>query len=131
MGGERVLVVEEDVDLRDVLVESLACEGLDVVAAELDQLPRGAFGVVVTDVPFWPYESSGTRRWIDQLRARYGGARVVLCTAQRRVHGEPDRLGADAIIDMPFDIGELLARVADLLDAHMGPGALSSVARAV
>lgn len=112
---DSILVVEEDEDVRAVLVESLASEGHDVVASEFGPLPRGVFGVVVTDVPNWPYRSDETRRWVRYLRQRYDGARIVLCTAQRFVHREPDELGADAIVDMPFDLTDLFARVTGLL----------------
>ena len=131
MDRRRVLVVEDDDDLRDVLVESLSSEGHAVVPAAPSALPRGPFGVVLTDVPFWPYEAVGTRRWIGELRSLYADARVILCTPQRCVHREPDGLGADAIIDMPFDLGELLARVASSLDTRLAQRGALGVGGAV
>lgn len=110
-----ILVVEEDEDVRAVLAESLSDDGHDVVASEFGRLPQGQFSVVITDVPSCPYRSKETRRWVDDLRVRYSGARIVLCTAQRFVHQEPDKLGADVIVDMPFDLAELFARVRELL----------------
>ncbi len=119
--ADSILVVEDDEDVRAVLVESLASEGHSVIASDFGPLPRGAFDVVLTDVPVWPYRSDQTRRWIDYLRQRYDGARIILCTAQRFVHREPDGLGADDILDKPFDLGDLFIRVAELV--RMGPSA--------
>lgn len=112
---ERVLILEDDEDVRAVLVESLGDEGHEVTASDFGPLPDGAFGVVVTDVPSWPYRSEESRRWIRDLRDRYRGARIILCTAQRAVHRESDRLGADVIVDKPFDLADLFARVAYLV----------------
>jgi DNA-binding response OmpR family regulator len=113
--GKRVLIVEQDEDVRAVLAESLGAEGHRVTATDFGPLPAGAFGVVVTDVPSWPYRSEDARRWIRQLRDRYRGARIILCTAQRAVHREPDALGADLIVDKPFDLWALFADVACLV----------------
>lgn len=113
--ADAILVVEDDEDVRAVLVETLVSEGHDVTASDFGPLPDHDFDVVVTDVPTWPYESDETRRWIRYLRQRYAGVRIILCTAQRFVHREADRLGADLILDQPFDLNDLFARVADLL----------------
>lgn len=118
---DQILVVEEDEDVRAVLVQSLEDDGHEVVASEFGPLPRGQFAVVVTDVPSCPYRSTEARRWVGELRERYGGARILLCTAQRFVHREPDKLGADAIVDKPFDLGDLFARVSDLLGGSRTP----------
>ena len=112
---DQILVLEEDEDVRAVLAQSLEDEGLQVVASEFGPLPAGRFAVIVTDVPCCPYRSGATRRWVGILRDRYAGAKILLCTAQRYVHREPDDLGADAIVDMPFDLAELFARVRELL----------------
>jgi CheY-like chemotaxis protein len=117
---DSILVVEDDEDVRAVLADCLGDEGHTVTASEVGPLPRGEFDVVVTDIPYWPYESDGTRRWIGHLRQRYAGARIILCTAQRVVHREPDQLGADVIVDMPFDLSDLFARVADLIRRPVG-----------
>lgn len=113
--AERVLIVEDDEDVRAVLAESLGNEGHAVTASDFGPLPDGVFAVVVTDVPSWPYRSEEARRWIGQLRERYRGARIILCTAQRVVHRESDGLGADLIVDKPFDLGTLFAQVASLV----------------
>ena len=114
---DQILVVEEDEDVRAVLVQSLEDEGHNVVASEFGPLPRGRFGLVVTDVPSYPYRSGETRRWVGFLRERYAGSRILLCTAQRLVHAEPDNLGADAIMDMPFELTDLFTCVRELLGA--------------
>lgn len=125
-----ILVIEDDSDVRAILVETLADEGHDVRACEIDELPRGRFSLVLTDFPFWPYDAERARRWIRQLRARYANARILLCTAQRVVHRESDGLGADVILDKPFDLSDLFARVSGLVGEPGRAGAGAALAAA-
>ncbi len=113
-GSRAILVVDDDEDIRAVLHESLAAEGHAVVASDFGALPLGPFSIVLTDMPRWPYDAEDGRRWVRYLRQRYESARIMLCTAQHLVHRESDSLGADEIVDKPFDLADLFERVANL-----------------
>ena len=109
-----VLVVEDDVVLRDVLARALREEGLTVVTAVDGQTAlasaRADMAVVVLDIGL---PDADGRDVCLALRARGITAPVLFLTARDAVH---DRLagfaaGGDDYLSKPFDLGELLARV--------------------
>lgn len=122
MPAKRVLVVEDDASIRDLLTLVLQDEGLDV-----QQAADGAQGlhlaqtthpdVVVLDAMM---PGLGGPEIVDRLRRADGTWPFALLV----LTGSPDhaghlraQLGHHAVMDKPFDIAALAARVRHLADA--------------
>lgn len=112
-----VLVLDDDREVVDLLSAILhdaghrpvAATGLDEVARDLQP------DLVITDlVPLSSYSADAAREWVSALRGRYR-APVIVLTGHSAAADEPDRLGADELIEKPFDVDALVARVAALL----------------
>ena len=133
----RLLVVEDDHDLRSVLVRGLAEEGFDVhgvadAASAMATIDDGLDGYVV-DVGL---PDADGRDLCQALRARGSRAPVLFLTARDAV---TDRLagfsaGGDDYLTKPFHFDELVARLRALLrrsgadpSAEIGPLRLDPV----
>src|SRR5919198_349157 len=112
----RVLVVEDDADVREVMADALAADGHEVVVASdgraaLDELAGRPFDLVLLDVALGPGPDG-----VDvcrRLRAAGDDAHVVAVTAR---DGEADivlalEAGADDYVTKPGGIAQLRSRV--------------------
>ena len=124
-----VLLVEDDEDLRDVLVRSLCAEGFSVSACAtghqfVTMAIAGAPELLVIDVGL---PDADGRDVCQALRARGITSPVLFLTAKDAL---PDRLsgfnaGGDDYLTKPFDIEELAVRLHALL-RRAGSGAQHS-----
>jgi two-component system, NtrC family, nitrogen regulation response regulator GlnG len=116
MTRHRALLLEDDVALRDLLVEALGGEGFDVCACDsfeqvLDAAAKGAADVVVAD--FW----GGSQRTLpdsdrEEIRELCSYLPVVLLTGRTwAADTSAEELGARALIRKPFDLDYLLKTV--------------------
>ncbi len=111
----RILLVEDDAELREVIASGFAEEDIDVVEAATVRDARmraalGSFDVIVLDVML----PGGTGFELCRyLRERGETAPILMLTARTavddRVHGLES--GADDYLTKPFAFRELLARV--------------------
>lgn len=116
----RVLLVEDDVSLRDTLVEVLADEGHEVRSAPngaiaLLQLRGWDADVIVLDImtPVMDAFEFRRRQIIENVAA---DARILILSAGRELQRAADRIGADAWLPKPFrllDVIETVERLAD------------------
>ncbi|MCD5315158.1 response regulator transcription factor [Kineosporia babensis] len=116
---DRILVVDDDPGIRDLLGSALEFSGFRVtavadVAEALRQIPDGEFDALVLDVML-----PGTDGFdlVQLLRSRGEQVPVLLLTArdavEDRVRGL--RLGADDYVTKPFSVVEVAARLEALL----------------
>jgi two-component system response regulator MprA len=115
----RLLIVEDDAGLRDVLVRSLSAEGFDVTAVAsghefIAVAVEDHADVLVIDIGL---PDADGRDVCQALRARGVSSPTLFLTARDAL---PDRLsgfsvGGDDYITKPFDIAELSARIRALL----------------
>jgi two-component system response regulator MprA len=117
--GGRVLVVDDDPDVRDAVETALELEGHRVTTAAdglaaLKRLSQAGFDALVLDVLMPNLDGFEVCR---RLRAAGNRTPILLLTAR---DSEEDTirgldLGADDYLVKPFGLGELLARVRALL----------------
>jgi len=115
----RVLVVDDDRRLRDMLRRALSSAGYDVDTAEdgghaLAAISGRAFDLVVLDVLMPGVDGFGVAR---RLRQRGDPTPVLMLTAKDSIGDRVAGLdaGADDYLVKPFSIDELLARVRALM----------------
>lgn len=119
----RVLVVDDEPDVRDTLADYLGTHGYEVVEADCGNAMRKALeagvpDVVLLDVGLPGEDGLSLARY---LREHYDVAIVMVTGAGEVV----DRIvglevGADDYISKPFDLRELLARVKSVLRRYRG-----------
>jgi DNA-binding response OmpR family regulator len=132
--AHRVLVVEDEANIRNLLADMLRFEGYDVATAQnglhamalLDGRPSD---VILLDL-MMPLMDGFTFRGKQLLSARLADIPVIVLSAKFLVDGELERLRPFAWLAKPFDIGLLLRAVASACDdgpvhaaATPGPGA--------
>lgn len=124
----RVLVVDDEPDVRDTLADYLGTHGYEVVEADCGDAMRKALDagvpdVVLLDVGLPGEDGLSLARY---LREHYDVAIVMVTGAGEVV----DRIvglevGADDYISKPFDLRELLARVKSVLRRYRGDSSRS------
>lgn len=119
MEASKVLVVEDDPDVRAALSRALSFEGYDVAVAEdggrgLEAVRLDPPDVIVLDVMMPFVDGLETCR---RLRARGDETPILMLTALGDVSDRVDGLdaGADDYLTKPFALEELLARIRALL----------------
>ena len=116
MTRRRALLLEDDVALRDLLVEAFAGEGYDVQSANsFDEVreaaARAEADVVIAD--FW----GGSQRTLpqsdrDDIRELCSYLPLILLTGRTwAADTSAEELGAHALIRKPFDLDDLLQTV--------------------
>jgi CheY-like chemotaxis protein len=132
--GQRVLLAEDDKELRELIALSLRNDGFEVIEVGdglalldrvgnslLDMLELEAIDLIVSDVrmPGW----SGLEV-LAGLNSAGCHTPVVLITAfgDPEVHAAGKRLGAAAVLNKPFSLNELASLAARLLDPKSPAG---------
>jgi DNA-binding response OmpR family regulator len=103
---EKAVIIVRDADERDLLVEVLDEVNLEAIAETV--IPSGVIdpSVVLTDLG--PrYDPTKARAAVRRLRERWPQAPIILLTSHRAAADEPDQLGADALVQKPFDLEDL------------------------
>jgi two-component system OmpR family response regulator len=113
--GERLLVVDDDPDVRVSLERALRCAGYAVTTAvhgadALDALARAPVDLIVLDVLMPMVDGFDACR---RLRARGDATPILVLTARDAVDDRVAGLdaGADDYLVKPFSFSELLARL--------------------
>ncbi|HEV3311888.1 MAG TPA: response regulator [Chloroflexota bacterium] len=117
-GGTRILVVDDNPGIRELLhsalvgegyTVTLAADGFDALECVESTMPR----VVILDLMMPRMDGYGFARELE-ARGLRGNMRVLVLTAGRRGNTQFVDLGADAYFDKPFDIVDFLREVAVL-----------------
>jgi two-component system, OmpR family, response regulator MprA len=123
--NRRVLVVDDDPDVRDSLVRALRYAGYTVTTAvhgadALDSLARAPVDLIVLDVLMPMVDGFDACR---RLRQRGDATPVLVLTARDAIDDRVTGLeaGADDYLVKPFALRELLARIRALLRRSQAP----------
>ena len=115
----RLLVVEDNTELRRLLTKGLQAESFDVdfaATAEqaLEALSCTRYAAVVLDLGLPDRDGGSVLR---EMRARKDSTPVLVLTARSGVEDRVAglQIGADDYLAKPFDFGELVARLRSLL----------------
>ena len=113
VSGRRVLVVDDDPDIRELLVSVLADDGYEAASARdgrdaLDVLDRWPADVIVLDLMMpvmdgWTFAARMKEKWTIP---------IVVLSAATEVRKHAAQLGAADVIPKPFDIETLLPCIA-------------------
>jgi DNA-binding NtrC family response regulator len=111
----KILVVDDDTAMREMMALSLTKEGFEVVAAEssaqaFDSVGKHRFDVIVTDI----YLGDGTGlELLEHCRSLCPGAHVILVTAHGTIEtaAAARQLGVFDYLAKPFQIEMLVTRV--------------------
>ncbi len=116
MSGPRILVVDDDPDIRGLLVSVLSDDGYEALSAAngseaLDVLERWPADVIVLDL-MMPVMDGWT--FAARMREKKLRIPIVVLSAATDVKRHAQRLGVADVIAKPFDIDTLLPRIARL-----------------
>lgn len=116
--SKRVLVVEDDADLRNLLTSILEGEGYEVEAAHdgcdaLRRLDHRVPDLIVLDLMMPRLDGAAFVAELERMGLRPGVPILVLSAAER-AEEEARRIGAEAYIGKPFELLGLLGEVARL-----------------
>ena len=113
VSGRRVLVVDDDPDIRELLVSVLSDDGYEAASARdgrdaLEILDRWPADVIVLDLMMpvmdgWTFAARMKEKWTIP---------IVVLSAATEVRKHADQLGAADVIPKPFDIETLLPMIA-------------------
>jgi len=126
----RVLLAEDDSELRSLIAQALRSDGYQVIevadgGALVDHLADAVaadgsldgYDLVVSDVRMPGFTAIDV---LSAMRPFLARTPVVLITAfgDPRTHERARKLGASAVIDKPFDLDELRVALRELLRRH-------------
>ena len=118
--GERILVVDDDDSIRDMIEIVLAAEGYAVRtaahgAAALELVEESPPRLILLDMRMPVLDGWGFARAYRQRPGPH--APIVVLTAARDAAARAAEIQADGYLGKPFNLGELL----DLVDQHARP----------
>src|SRR5258708_4777622 len=112
----KILVVEDDADLREMLCAFLQGRGYPTVAASngqealsrLDDVPD--LSLILLDL-MMPVMSGWQFRALQRAHQRYGTLPVIALTAHHQANRESEWLGIDGVLAKPFSLDDMLTVV--------------------
>ena len=118
---KRVLVVEDDTDTRRMLVAAIAEDGMEAIPAlDGQHALRSALAVqpnaIVLDLGLPTADGAEFARAYH--RHRHADAPIVVVSARRDADAIGKRIGADAVLHKPLDLGLFLDRLKATMRAH-------------
>lgn len=121
MSRARVLVVDDDEDIRQVLSMVLVQGGYDVSAAgdgkeALDLLERQPVDLVLLDMKMPVMDGWAFAKELRRRRAT--PPPIVSVTAAGDARKWAEEIGADGVVAKPFDLDELLELIRRTVKAH-------------
>ena len=119
VAGKRVLVVDDDPDIRELLFTALEDEGFEVVPAGNGQEALAIIETFRPDVIVLDLMMPVMDGWqfAAELRARDEDIPIVLLSAARDLATHAKALSAAEIIEKPFDLSDLLPKIARVASA--------------
>ncbi|HEV3471630.1 MAG TPA: response regulator [Actinomycetota bacterium] len=119
----RILIADDDPDIRQLVIYTLADEGHEVAVAKdgkeaIDHFATGPPDLLILDIMMPELDGYGVLRELGEQDTR-GDAKILVLTAKGSEHDWKlgYDLGADRYITKPFDPEELITTANELLSA--------------
>ena len=114
-----MLVVDDDPDIRELLSSALGDEGFEVAPAANGEEALAVISTFRPDVIVLDLMMPVMDGWqfATELRARDEDIPIVLLSAARDLRMHAKNLSAAEIIEKPFDLSELLPKIAKVASA--------------
>ncbi|MBN2011211.1 response regulator [candidate division KSB1 bacterium] len=119
----RILVIDDDMEIRDMITSLLERADYDVIAAEngkegMKQFSSKPTDLVITDIVMPEKEGIET---IQELRGKYPNVKIIAISGGGRISANDwlklaQAFGADIILSKPFRPNELLEAISSLLN---------------
>lgn len=117
--GSRVLVVEDEENVRTLLTDAFRAEGHNVVEAAtgtqaLERLDQGKFDLMICDLGLPELSGLHVARWVKEFRPELP---VIIATGYAEMIADEDYQHAriDDVIRKPFSLAEVLGRANSVL----------------
>jgi two-component system, chemotaxis family, chemotaxis protein CheY len=119
VAGKRILVVDDDPDIRELLFSALEDEGFEVVPAANGHEALATIRTFRPDVIVLDLMMPVMDGWqfAKELREREEDIPIVLLSAARDLRAHAKTLSAAEIIEKPFDLSELVPKIARVASA--------------
>ena len=113
VAGKRIMVVDDDPDLRELLFTALADEGFEVVPAANGEEALGLLRTFRPDVIVLDLMMPVMDGWqfANELKARDEDIPIVLLSAARDLKNHAREMNAADVIEKPFDLSELIPKI--------------------
>ena len=121
--GRKVLVVDDDADIRKVVTQALEDEGYDVRGAADGREALASVRTLQPDLIMLDVRMPGVDGWqvLDELRSAAGEQTpVVVMTAEYTGQDRALQSGAQGYLAKPFELGELISCVDLHSQIHLG-----------
>lgn len=118
MSADKILVIEDDPMMRELVVATLLDAGLAATASLAEDRTGSVPALLVVDLG--EPKTGGADR-LRALRARYSNARIVAISGRFRFNAATAasvarQLGADRVLAKPLDCRALVANVRELMN---------------
>lgn len=120
----KILIVDDNVSLLDMLTEFLTDNGYDVVSCDSGVEALIKFNEVMPDIVLTDVVMPGFDgiELLLKLRTINPGVRVIVMSGGNRGHADTylhmaDKLGANAVLNKPFELPDLLTQITKLESA--------------
>jgi DNA-binding response OmpR family regulator len=122
--GKRVLVVDDDEDMQDLLREALETEDYEVTVAQngldaLGEVEKAAPDLILLDLMMPRMDGSQFTRELHE-RGLAAEVPIIVVSADVNAQQKVEQMGADSYITKPFDLHSLLAEVSHFVE-HLAP----------
>lgn len=116
-GLPRILIVEDDEVLAQLMASVLADAGYDPAVVHSPDAAQGTYDLVVADYLAPAFEPGRPWPHLDLLRRLSRGGPILGCTGHHDALADtPASLGVSALTPKPFDVDELVQTVERLLE---------------
>ncbi len=114
----KILIVDDEENIRYLYSEELSAEGYDVITAEsgyrlLELIEKERPDLIVLDIKMADYNGLDL---LQDIRNKYYNLPVILCTAYDSYKGDVKSISADSYVIKSFDLSELKKKIAQALE---------------